>query len=311
MTSIRFESPVLLIVWRRPHTARLVIEAMRAVAPCRVFVACDGPSSQRVGEAELVAETRKTVESLIDWPCRIERLYSLNNQGCRRAVESALNWFFQNVEEGIILEDDCVPHPDFFTFCAELLKRYGLDERIGCITGNNFQNGQIRGEGSYYFSKYPHCWGWASWRRAWNHYSSRIEFWPEWRKSKAWKQRFTNPQERFFWAELFHQSNRGLEDVWDYGWTAALNYHGCFTATPQVNLVQNVGFGEGSTHFQNRSDPRSIPTQALGPNVHPEKILIDEEADEYVFRTLFCPQKSRLQGKVYRQLQKLRDLFTK
>lgn len=304
-----FEVPVLLIFWRRPQTVRMVIEAMRLVAPGRVFLACDGPNLSRAGEADLVAETRKTAESLIDWPCRIERLYSTNNQGCRRAVESALNWFFQNVAEGIVLEDDCVPHPDFFAFCSELLERYRDDGRVGCITGNNFQNGQIRGEGSYYFSKYPHCWGWASWRRAWSLYSSRLEFWPEWRKTKAWRQRFLNPQERVYWSELFRQSQQGLEDTWDYGWTAALNYHGCFTATPRVNLVQNVGFGRDSTHFCDGTTPRSIPPRPLGLIVHPAEVNLNEEADAYVFRAIFSPEKATAKSSALQIFPKIKKLF--
>jgi hypothetical protein len=105
------DTPLLLIAWRRPHTLRLVIDAIRPVAPTRLYVACDGPNTERPGEAEKVAATRAVIEHEIDWPCQIERLYSDVNQGCRLGVSRAITWFFEQVEEGIILEDDCVPIP--------------------------------------------------------------------------------------------------------------------------------------------------------------------------------------------------------
>lgn len=138
---MKSDVPVLLIIWRRPETLRKVIGALRAVKPTRIFVAGDGPSPSRPREVEQVAQARSLIDSMIDWPCKIERFFSETNQGCRRAVEGAIDWFFQNVEEGIILEDDCVPHPDFFAFCGQLLDHYRQDLRVGCITGNNFQGG--------------------------------------------------------------------------------------------------------------------------------------------------------------------------
>ena len=139
-------TPLLLIAWRRPHTLRQVIDAIRPVEPTRLFVACDGPSPERPGEAEKVAATRAVIEHEINWPCKIERLYSDVNQGCRLGVSRAITWFFEQVEEGIILEDDCVPHPDFFLYCTTLLERYRHDTRVWCISGNNFRDGQWRTE---------------------------------------------------------------------------------------------------------------------------------------------------------------------
>ena len=132
-------TPLLLIAWRRPHTLRQVIDSIRAQAPTRLFVACDGPNPDRPGEADKVAATRSVIEEEIDWSCQINRLYSDTNQGCRLGVSRAIAWFFDHVEEGIILEDDCVPHPDFFLYCTTLLERYRHDTRIWCISGNNFR----------------------------------------------------------------------------------------------------------------------------------------------------------------------------
>ena len=124
------DTPLLLTAWRRPHSLRQVINAIRQVAPKRLYVACDGPNPERPGEDEQVATSRAVIETEIDWPCQIERLYSDVNQCCRLAVSRAITWFFEQVEEGIILEDDCIPHPDFFIYCTALLERYRHDTRV-------------------------------------------------------------------------------------------------------------------------------------------------------------------------------------
>jgi hypothetical protein len=149
------------------------------VAPKRLYVACDGPNPDCPGEAEKVAATRAVIEQEIDWPCQIERLYSDVNQGCRLGVSRAISWFFEQVEEGIILEDDCVPHPDFFPYCTALLERYRHDMRIWSVCGSNFQLGHRRGDASYYFSIHGDSWGWATWRRAWVCHESAVTNWAE------------------------------------------------------------------------------------------------------------------------------------
>jgi hypothetical protein len=168
--ALSFTNPVLLITWRRPHTTKQVIDALRAAAPKWLYVACDGPNPERSGETEKIVATRALIKQENDWPCSIETLYSDQNQGCRLGVSRAISWFTARVEEGIILKDDCAPHPDFFPYCAELLERYQHDEWVWCVSGNNFQDGRWWGDGSYYFSHYPHCWGWASWRRCWQYF---------------------------------------------------------------------------------------------------------------------------------------------
>ena len=214
--------PVLLIVWRRPHTLHEVINAIRSVAPTRLFVACDGPNSTRPGEVEKVAATRQLIEDEIDWPCKIERFYSDVNQGCRLGVSRAITWFFDHVEEGIILEDDCVPHPDFFLYCSVLLERYRFDTRVWCISGANFQDGNWRGDGSYYFSGYNHIWGWATWKRVWNFYDKNMSFWPAWSKSQDWKDKFPDLLERIYWKRNFDKVYANLIDTWDYQLLALL-----------------------------------------------------------------------------------------
>ncbi len=277
------DTPLLILAWRRPHTLRQVINAIRPVAPTRLFVTCDGPNPERPGEAEKVAATRQVIEQEIDWPCQIERLYSDVNQGCRIGVSRAICWFFEQVEEGIILEDDCVPHPDFFPYCATLLERYRHDMRVWCISGNNFQNGQWRGDGSYYFSRYNHCWGWACWRRCWQHYDADLSHWPALRESGLLGTIFEDPLERQYWSAIWQRlMDEGQPDTWDYQWTFICLVNGGLTALPNRNLVSNVGFGEGAAHTTGIAGS-TVADQGLGPLTHPQFVLRDGAADRYGF----------------------------
>jgi hypothetical protein len=164
-----------------------------------------------------------------------------------------------------------------------MLMRYAGDERVATVTGNNFQKGRRRGHASYYFSRYNHCWGWASWRRAWQHYDGNIQFWPVWRTSPGWQRQLPDPAERRYWASIFDRVWRGEIDSWAYPWTASLWYRGQCTVTPNVNLVANIGFGPGATHTKT-SRPRSgAKTFPLGALSHPDEMQIDEKADAFAF----------------------------
>ena len=286
-------TPLLLIAWRRPHTLRQVIDAIRPLAPSRLYVACDGPNSERPGEAEMVAATRRVIEQEIDWPCQIERLYSEVNQGCRVGVSRAISWFFDQVEEGIILEDDCVPHLDFFPYCASLLDRYRHDTRIWCISGSNFQNGKWRGDGSYYFSRYNHCWGWASWRRCWQHYDADLAGWPALRESGLLKSIFFNRVERKYWSKIWQTLvDQGRPDTWDYQWTFTCLANGGLTALPNRNLVSNIGFGVDATHTTSGGGNTSVGL-GIDCSRHPSIMLRDGAADRYTFDQIFGPKWSR------------------
>lgn len=280
------QSAVLLLVFNRPkHTAR-VFEAIRAARPTKLYVAGDGPRMCQEGDIESCDEVHSIV-TRVDWPCELRTLFRKQNHGCKNGVASGINWFFDNEEQGIILEDDCVPHPDFFDFCDALLKRYADDERIWVITGDNFQNGRHRGEAAYYFSRYNHCWGWATWRRAWKHYRADIPFWSQWRRSRRWNESLSDPVERRYWTRIFSQVFRGKIDSWAYPWTACVWYHGGLTATPNANLVTNIGFGEEATHTRSGRYDTRVTSAALGELSHPLEVVRDADADRYTFENHF------------------------
>ena len=277
------QTAVLFLVFNRPDTTAQVFEAIRKAKPPRLYVAADGPRAGRAGEAEKVAKVRE-IATAVDWPCEVKTLFRGENLGCKYAVSGGITWFFEHEEQGIILEDDCLPHPDFFGYCETLLHRYADDERVSVITGNNFQHGLKRGDGSYYFSKYNHCWGWASWRCAWRHYEGNLSFWPKWSQSAAWHELAADSVERLYWSKIFERVRAGQIDSWAYPWTASVWYHGGLTATPNVNLVSNIGFGEDATHTTSKKSRHAeLPVQSLGVITHPLEVAHDRVADEWAF----------------------------
>lgn len=274
-------TPVAFIIFNRPQHTRRSFAVIREQRPTKLLIIADGPRIGHPTDADRCAETREVVAH-IDWPCEVLREYAEVNMGCKRRVSSGLDWVFAQVEKAIVLEDDCLPNDDFFSFCDRLLTRYESDPRIWVITGNNFQNGKKRGVAAYYFSKFNHCWGWATWRRAWQHYRVDIPFWPAWKDTDAWKAAIPDPVERKIWSSLLDRVQAGEIDTWDYQWTAAAWYYGGLTATPQVNLVTNIGFGPEATHTVTVDDQVGLPTSPLGPLTHPARVKQDLAADRHV-----------------------------
>ena len=305
------ETPLLLIAWRRPHLLRQVIDAIRTNRPTRLFVACDGPISDRPHEAEKVEATRRVIEQEIDWPCQIERLYSDVNQGCSIGPIRAINWFFEQVEEGIILEDDCVPHPDFFPYCTTLLERYRHDTRVWCISGDNFQNGHWRGDGSYYFSHYFLGWGWASWRRCWKHYDADLSRWPAFRDSGFLETVLTDPLERSYWSNIWERTHAKTVPItwWDYQWIFTCLANGGLTALPNRNLVNNVGVGKDATHTS-EIHVDTLTRKGINPLHHPSFLLPDAAADSYTFDNLFGGRQLRERNTFASRCSRIRSRVT-
>jgi hypothetical protein len=238
---------IAFIIFNRPRHTKETFEVIRAQRPSKLFIIADGPRADKPDDIQKCADARAIVE-LIDWPCDVQRNYAAVNMGLKKRVSSGLDWVFSQVESAIILEDDCVPHSDFFGYCQDLLLRYKDDERVWVVTGNNFQNGKKRGDSSYYFSKFGHCWGWATWRRAWQKFDGDLTFWPTWKGSFDWDKKMPDPLERTYWIDILDRVEQGKIDSWAYPWLATLWFNGALTAIPQVNLVTNIGVGPEGTH---------------------------------------------------------------
>jgi len=220
----------------------------------------------------------------IDWDCELHTNFSESNLGCKRGVTKGINWFFDNVDEGIILEDDCLADPSFFTLCSELLEKYRGDENIMHIGGVNFQDGIKRGEASYYFSRLCHVWGWATWKRAWSKYDVNIKGFDESTYDSYIRNIVTNNKIREFYKKYFILVQNNQLDTWDYQWVWTVWSNNGLSVIPNTNLVKNIGFGDDATHTTDFANIfAGNETGKIFNTVHPPKIILCANADDYTY----------------------------
>lgn len=289
MTSLApIREPVLIMAFNRPEHLRRLIDRLREVKPERIFLAVDGPRDHVPGEASRVQECRALV-SHIDWPCTITTLFQPSNLGCGLGVSSAITWFFDHVERGIILEDDIIPVPSFFPFCSELLDRYVGDPRVFAISGCNFvpPSAQTHPELPYRFSQVPHIWGWATWRRSWASYNLDIAGWAKsLPPTRLWARAGRSLAGAVYWASTFELLARKQVDTWDGQLVLASMVANSWTATSNVNLIQNIGFGEDATHTREDRNELQPLGQAQIP-LAPVPLELDVRADHWTLRHHF------------------------
>jgi len=270
----QLQTPVTFIVFNRPEPTRRVFAAIAAARPSRLLIIADGPRADRKGESQLCDEVRKIVSD-VHWPCKVETNFSEENLGCRRRVISGLDWVFSLVEEAIILEDDCLPNPTFFPYCAELLERYRDCEQIAIIGGFNPLQESFPFPYSYYFTRLVLIWGWATWRRTWQNYDEHMTLWPEVKKGELLKLMWKARKPRKQWTSIFDSNYKGVgPNSWDYQLIYSLWVRNFLNIVPRRNLIQNIGFGEEATHTK-RADPGfKIESQDLSfPITHPPAVM--------------------------------------
>ena len=283
-----FKTPILFIIFNRLDTTNTVFEEIRKIKPKQLFIAADGPRENIIDEIHICELTRNIVIENIDWECEVKTLFRNENLGCGKAVSGAISWFFENVEEGIILEDDCLPHESFFLYCETMLNRYRLVENIGIITGNNFQNGIQRGDGSYYYSKYSHIWGWATWKSTWALYDFEMKEWQNFKSNLLLSSCNNNMIEFNYWKEIFEMVYLRKINTWDYQLLFSMWFNNLITICPNVNLISNIGFGESATHTTDRNSKLSnLEFFKYEDDKIPSKIEIDRLADDYTFNSIF------------------------
>lgn len=288
MADFLFNTPVLLIIFNRADTTKLVFEAIRKARPPRLYVAADGPRLHVPTDQQKCAEARKIVEQ-VDWPCDVKTLFHNENLNCGKAPSTAMSWFFKHEEQGIILEDDCLPSQSFFRYCQELLEKYKDDSRVMHIGGNNFLGGWRNDpDYSYYFSRSGHIWGWATWRRAWQTFDFDILLYTKLKQKGFFDRFFLNPLEKVYRLRKFDKTvaNRGKVDWWDYQWDFARFSNSGLAIVPNKNLVKNLGFGEGATHTVNGSGEfNKLEAHELSfPLQHPPFVIRDIESDKKYFK---------------------------
>lgn len=279
-------SPILFIIFNRPDSTERVFQAIRRHRPSRLYIAADGPRLDKENERKLVEETR-TIACKVDWPCELKTLFRSENLGCGKAVSEAISWFFENEEEGIILEDDCLPHQDFFAFCDTLLARYRDDPRVLTISGDHFLPHRLHIAQPYYFSKYVQIWGWATWRRTWRQYDLHLGQ----RKAEDWEALIdqVNPTkaEANYWKHIFRSVFAGGVDTWDFQLMFTCWHLGGMHICPCRNLISNIGYGPDATHTNFNGSLAKLPVAplALGETLPP--VETDKAIDSLIFYTRF------------------------
>jgi hypothetical protein len=250
-----FETPVLFLTFNRLDTTKQVFSVIRQIKPKHFYISSDGPRTDREGEKAKVEAVRRYVLDNIDWDCEIKTLFRDKNLGCGKAVSGAITWFFEQVEQGIILEDDTLPSTSFFSYCTELLERYKDDQRIYHIAGwsplftDLRKDRTLKGiKDSYYFGPYPHIWGWATWRRAWHKYNFDIQNLTDFVVSNKLKQIYPPKDLQEYWLQVFQGMQNHEIDTWDYQWSYVIMQNNGFCINPVRSLITNVGFNLDGTH---------------------------------------------------------------
>lgn len=283
---------ILLLIWKRPEHAKRVIESIKKVAPKRIYISSDGPIINDKNNQRLVSQTRDEVIDQINWECQIFTNFSEENQGCKLAVTKGINWFFENENEGIILEDDCLPNIYFYEFCRVLLEKYRNDNRVWTICGNGYQDKNSSSGESYFLSKYVDVWGWATWKRCWKYYDKDIRNWEINRSRNILKNVFAKRKDLNFWKRIFDDLfYKGEPDTWDYQWQYACFINSGMSCMPYVNLVENIGFGREATHTLDIPITAKLKVNKLGkitfPLKHPEVFLKSNDCDEKLENEFF------------------------
>ncbi len=303
------KSAVLFLIFNRPETTVQVFERIRAARPPKLYISADGPRTNRPGELERCEQARKIALN-VDWPCEVKTLFRESNLGCKMGVASGIDWFFQNESEGIILEDDVLPMPSFFTFCDEMLERYRDDSTIGMITGSNLVSKRMNLDSSYFVSHVPLIWGWATWARAWKQYDVRMSSWPQWSKSEKIANTFHRDSlVTSYWRDALDRVYQNGMDTWDYQWLFACWQAGMYSIIPSQNLTDNLGYGVEATHTSMHKPDclvESVPQDLNWPLIHPQYLTPDWRIDRMMFERIHGVS---WMGYVRRQLRPLRKLF--
>jgi hypothetical protein len=279
---------VAFIVFNRPDTTERVFSRIAQAKPPKLLIIADGARADREGERAICEATRAIAER-VDWECEVLTNYSDTNLGCKFRISSGLDWVFQQVEEAIILEDDCVPETGFFRFCDDMLERYRHDDRVTMISGSNFLPVKIEQPDSYFYSRFPSIWGWATWRRAWKGYDVSLAKWrkdtglPELaktlpRRSGSLSERIMSRGILRFMARSFDLVQTGKLNTWDYQWIYQCIFGGGFTIVPSTNQIQNIGVA--GVHTTGRNSLHYLATGELPDElVHPRVLRTNDDYD--------------------------------
>jgi len=286
----QLKTAVLFLVFNRLDTTKQVFETIRQAKPPRLYVAADGPRASRPDDVEKVRNVRDYIMGNIDWKCDVKTLFRSENLGCKMAVSSAITWFFEHEEMGIILEDDCLPDQSFYSFCEKMLEAYKNENTIGMIAGMNYLFNRVKMSESYFFSRYYPIWGWATWRRAWKLYNINISKWQSPEMEKQLKTIYKDGNVVRFFKQMFENVASAKIDTWDIQWVYTCIFHNLQCIAPKYNLVSNIGF-VGTHTSTKRSKFFNMPVKSIDiNNIHyPKNIVSSNKIDRIMFNSIIGP----------------------
>lgn len=287
------ETPILLITFNRPKHTALVLAEIKKQKPRNLYVFQDGPRANIPDDLAKCNEVRELINKEINWGCKLNTQFETGNLGCGYGPVKAITWLFNNEEQGIILEDDCLPSSDFFRFCEKMLNMYSNDQRIWMISGMNRLEKWKPHSFSHLFTKFGTTWGWASYRRAWRNFDHNMDSWFSGDGKEKIKQIVGQKIFKVYENDInIHCSPERRKDVWDYHWHYARLYFSGLTIVPSVNLISNIGFDFEGTHTIS-VDNSIIKLKLLNLNFPPkdQSVSIDEVFEWIIFQLYVYPTK--------------------
>lgn len=273
-------TPILLITFNRPDHVRQVLTEIRKQQPAQLFVCQDGAREGNALDAERVQQVRDVITELVDWPCELHALYQEKNLGCGPGPAAGIDWFFSQVEKGIIMEDDCLPHPDFFAYCEDMLNRYNDNSNVQFINATLYHD-RWQCDASYGFSHYMVTGAWAAWRETWQGFDLDMHSWDAWQFRKQVK-RLTNSTTEanwWYWKLEEIQADTSKKSYWDYQMQMHLFKNAAVTIHPKTNLVSNIGFDTEATHTLANDGRGGREVQPILPLLHPKEMEINHTMD--------------------------------
>lgn len=284
-----FEVPISLHIFNRPETTEILFNKIRKIRPTKLFITADGPRLGNLSDQKNCELTRLAVSN-VDWDCQLYTNFSDVNKGSFKSTSEGITWVFEHVDRAIILEDDCIPNSSFFSFCQELLDYYENDTRVALISGFDIETPSQK-KYSYYFSRYTHMWGWATWKRTWENVDFEMNYWPEYRDNKGLDLIFSYKHEVMYWTEIMQnmfdkRTEAGLH--WDYLLLLSMFMNNSVAIRPSSNLISNNGYGEDATHFKGKTILHDVENKEMNfPLVHQPYICRDVLAEAFSERYVF------------------------
>ena len=266
-------SAIVLIIFNRPNETKRVLEQIKIAKPKKLYIIADAPRKNVDGEIELNKSCKDLIDN-INWECEVIKNYAEENLGCGLRISSGLSWVFSFEEQAIILEDDCLPSPAFFTFCDQMLEKYKNENSVFHISGTRW-NEEFNTENDYFFSRYAHIWGWATWSRAWNKYDYHLNSWNHILSKNRLKNHFQGAVEFEFWNEKFKNTFLSTKKTtWDYQWQFTMSINNKLCIIPSKNLISNIGVS--GTHLNNL---KLSSTKYFNRKVYNDFIVLNEPKD--------------------------------